>query len=61
MIPAWQTAKTYSDILYHKADGIARVVINRPEKRNAFRPDTVAEMMTPFPTPARTPRSAWCY
>ena len=36
--PAWKIAKTYTDIQYHKADGIAKVTINRPEKRNAFRP-----------------------
>lgn len=36
----------YSDILYHKsADGIARITINRPQVRNAFRPLTVQEMM----------------
>ncbi len=41
---AWKSAKTYGDILYHKAGGIAKITINRPEKRNAFRPQTVAEM-----------------
>ena len=46
--PAWRTAKTYQDILYHKAEGMARVTINRPGKRNAFRPRTVAEMADAF-------------
>jgi naphthoate synthase len=48
MTPAWKAAKTYSDILYHKAGGIAKVTINRPAKRNAFRPETVAQMFDAF-------------
>jgi len=48
MTPDWKTAKSYTDILYHKAGGIARVTINRPAKRNAFRPLTVAEMYDAF-------------
>jgi naphthoate synthase len=48
MAVEWQTAREYEDILYDKAEGIARVTINRPEVRNAFRPQTVAEMMDAF-------------
>jgi naphthoate synthase len=41
----WREAQTFADILYHKAEGIAKITINRPRVRNAFRPRTVVEMM----------------
>lgn len=44
----WITALNCTDILYQKSDGIAKVTINRPQLRNAFRPLTVKEMMTAF-------------
>lgn len=44
----WQVAKDYEDILYYKGEGMAKIVINRPHKRNAFRPKTVAELYDAF-------------
>ncbi|MEX0780383.1 MAG: 1,4-dihydroxy-2-naphthoyl-CoA synthase [Balneolales bacterium] len=40
--------KTFEDITYHKANGIARIAFNRPEVRNAFRPKTISEMHEAF-------------
>ena len=40
----WTEALKFEDIRYHKTDGIAKITINRPQKRNAFRPQTVFEM-----------------
>jgi naphthoate synthase len=45
---AGTTAKKYQDILYEKAEGIAKITINRPELRNAFRPRTIQEMQDAF-------------
>jgi len=42
----WRPHGQYTDILYHKAEGIAKITINRPEVHNAFRPQTVQEMIT---------------
>lgn len=44
----WQEAAKYSDITYHKADGMARIAFDRPEVRNAFRPETVDQMIEAF-------------
>ncbi len=44
----WIKAKEYEDIIYEKMDGIAKITINRPEKRNAFRPETVSELYDAF-------------
>jgi naphthoate synthase len=46
----WQPAADadYRDILYQQAEGIAKITINRPEVRNAFRPETVTELIDAF-------------
>lgn len=44
----WTPTGDYRDILYHRAQGIARITINRPEVRNAFRPETVEELIDAF-------------
>ena len=48
-VPAWTDVPGYEDIIYSKAEeGIAKITINRPEVRNAFRPETVKEMQRAF-------------
>ncbi|MET0883084.1 MAG: 1,4-dihydroxy-2-naphthoyl-CoA synthase [Acidimicrobiales bacterium] len=48
-VPDWTVVPGYRDIIYSKAaEGIAKVAINRPEVRNAFRPETVQEMQAAF-------------
>ena len=48
-VPQWNLVAGYRDILYSKAEeGIAKIAINRPEVRNAFRPETVQELQAAF-------------
>jgi naphthoate synthase len=45
----WQRSGDYQDVAYHKAaEGIAKITINRPKVRNAFRPLTIQEMSHAF-------------
>ncbi|HWW68269.1 MAG TPA: enoyl-CoA hydratase-related protein, partial [Solirubrobacterales bacterium] len=44
----WRSAAEYGDIRYERADGIAKITIDRPELRNAFRPQTLAELRDAF-------------
>jgi len=47
-LPVWQTEGEYGDIIYEVGEGIARITINRPERRNAFRPQTLFELADAF-------------
>jgi naphthoate synthase len=45
----WIPIKTYQDLLFERVEeGIAKITINRPEVRNAFRPQTVVELHDAF-------------
>src|SRR5436309_10372509 len=44
----WETVREYEDITFRRAEGIARSAITRPEVRNAFRPQTVTELIDAF-------------
>lgn len=41
----WETIKENQDITFKYCDGVARIAFNRPEVRNAFRPETVSELL----------------
>lgn len=44
----WKKVLEFEDIIYEKSDGISKITINRPEIRNAFRPQTVMELSKAF-------------
>ena len=48
MLINWQTKKEYEDILVDHFEGITKITINRPEVRNAFRPETIQELSMAF-------------
>jgi naphthoate synthase len=47
-LPAFEKKGDYTDIIYEVGEGIARITINRPERRNAFRPQTLFELERAF-------------
>ena len=50
-IPKWEIGaggEKFSDIIYEVAEGMAKITINRPEVRNAFRPETLFELERAF-------------
>ena len=47
-LTGWRKSGQYQDVIYETWDGIAKITINRPEVRNAFRPTTVSEMSKAF-------------
>ena len=49
LLPSWKTVREYRDVRFERCDeGIAKITICRPEVRNAFRPETIAELLDAF-------------
>lgn len=51
VIPTWAIGpggKDFTDVIYEVADGMAKITINRPSVRNAFRPQTIIELQEAF-------------
>jgi naphthoate synthase len=51
VIPAWaigEGGEEFLDVIYEVADGMAKITINRPSVRNAFRPQTIIELQEAF-------------
>jgi len=46
--PGWETVREFEDITYKHSRGVARIAFNRPEVRNAFRPETLLELQEAF-------------
>ncbi len=44
----WKKVRDYTDIIFEKAEGMGKITINRPEVRNAFRPETLTELIDAF-------------
>ena len=52
----WTRSGDHDDILYETAGGIAKITINRPEVRNAFRPQTLFELSAAFDAARDNPK-----
>src|SRR5438309_10298997 len=48
MLVEWKQVRDYTDIIFEKAEGMGKITINRPEVRNAFRPETLTELIDAF-------------
>ena len=50
-VPQWENgagSEKFTDVIYEVAEGIAKITINRPQVRNAFRPQTIIELQSAF-------------